>query len=434
MLTLRYALELAIIIPAVIFGLMPVIDSLRIKLPFAFWAFGIAMAVMIPGGSILGVKYGVRVRALIVAFSAVIFAAYFCVIDSDAGKKLFCLFNSAMLCLLCPMYTIYINAPYELANDSGVFLLSSGAMSLIISVMIGAVFFRTLAVKIPFVLKEDSIRDIWRYMFMLPLAMSAVIYWMTPNFPAVVLTGRVRPVGFILVMFLTAGIFIFCHIFWHIVSRITERAKLQQENNLLTMEGKRYKEMCSYMEFTRALRHDFRQHIVVMNELLQAGKITELEAYISQLADNAGKSYKSFCANGAVDAIASHYDRLANEEGVKISWRLGLPQVLPVKETEYCAVLGNLVENALRAVQSLSQDKRKINVVSSMLSDSMLGLSVDNEYYGSITLNKNGLPETTREGHGMGLISVMNTVNHYGGTMSISTENNIFSVNIILCL
>ena len=69
-----------------------------------------------------------------------------------------------------------------------------------------------------------------------------------------------------------------------------------------------------------------------------------------------------------------------------------------------------------------------------MLSDSMLGLSVDNEYYGSITLNKNGLPETTREGHGMGLISVMNTVNHYGGTMSISTENNIFSVDIILCL
>ena len=94
MLTVRYALELAIIIPAVIFGLMPVIDSLRIKLPFAVWAFGIAMAVMIPGGSFIGVKYGVRVRALIVAFSAVIFAAYFCAVDSDAGKKLFCLFES----------------------------------------------------------------------------------------------------------------------------------------------------------------------------------------------------------------------------------------------------------------------------------------------------------------------------------------------------
>ena len=434
MLTVRYALELAIIIPAVIFGLMPVIDSLRIKLSFAFWAFGLAMAVMIPGGSFIGVKYGVRVRTLILTFSAVILAAYFCVIDSDAGKKLFCLFNSAMLCLLCPMYTIYVNAPYELANDSGVFLLSSGAISLIISVMIGAVFFRTLSVKIPFVLKEDSIRDIWRYMFLIPLAMSAVIYWMTPNFPAVVLTGRVRPVGFILVMFLTAGIFIFCHIFWHIVSRITERAKLQQENALLTMESKRYKEMRSYMEVTRALRHDFRQHIFVMSELSEAGRITELEAYIAQLAENAGKGYRTFCANSAVDAIASHYDGMAKREGAKIFWRLDLPHTLKMREPDYCAMMGNLIENALRAVQQLSQEKRKVRVISSMLSDAMLGLSVDNEYSGTISFGKNGLPDSGSEGHGMGLISVMNTVNHYGGTMNINTVNNIFSVDIILYL
>ena len=415
-----------------IFAFLPVIDSLRMKRAAAFWRFGSMIAFMIPGGSFLGVKFGIRVGVLILTFSALISAAYFFAADTDAGKKLFCVFNSAMLCALCPMYTIYINAPCELANDSGVFTLSSGVLCVIISVIIGAIFFRTLSVKFSFLLKEDSIRDIWRYFFMIPLAMSVVICWMTPLRPEVVMTGRVRPVGLMLVIFLTAGIFISCHIFWRIVARLTEQAKLQQENNLLTMESKRYEEMRSYMDFTRALRHDFRQHIFVMSELSEAGKIPELKAYLSHLAktENPGKGYRTFCANGAVDAIASHYDRLANDDGVKISWRLELPHVLPVKDTDYCAMMGNLIENALKAVKTLPQEKRKVNVISSMLSGAMLGLSVDNEYSGSITLNKNGLPEH----HGMGLISVMNTVNHYGGSMSISTGNNIFSVDIILYL
>lgn len=432
MLTLRYALELSVIIPAVIFALMPVIDSLKVKPPIVFWVSGISAAVMISAGSFFGVRYGLRARYLILAFSAVIFAAYMLAVDSDAGKKLFCFFNSTMLCVLCPMYTVYINSPNELANDSGIWLTESGVWCLIMSVIIGAILFRTLTVKFPFLLKEDSIRDIWRFMYFIPLVMTAVIYWLTPISPAVVMTGRARPIGFTLVMFLTAGIFISFHLFWWTVSRLTERAKLQQENDLLTMESKRYEEMRSYMEFTRELRHDFRQHIFVMSELSEAERITELKAYISQLAENAGKGYKSFCANGAVDAIASHYDRLAEEGGAKISWRLELPHTLPVREPDYCAVLGNLVENALKAVKILPQEKRKVSVISSMLSNAMLGLSVDNEYCGEISLGKDGLPVSGVEGHGMGLISVMNTVNHYGGTMDINTVNNIFSVDIIL--
>ena len=201
------------------------------------------------------------------------------------------------------------------------------------------------------------------------------------------------------------------------------------------MESKRYTELRTYMDETRALRHDFRQHIFVMSGLSRTGKTAELEAYISQLAEKAGRGYRSFCANIAVDAIASHYDSMAGTIGAEISWRLELPPVFPekgVKESEYCAMMGNLVENALKAVASLPQEKRKVTVISSMLSEAMLGLSVSNEYSGSIAFGKNGLPVSSLEGHGTGLISVMNTVNHYGGSMSISTDNNIFSADIIL--
>ena len=243
--------------------------------------------------------------------------------------------------------------------------------------------------KIPILLKEDSIRDVWRYMFLVPLGMSALIYWTIPLSPVVVMTGRVRPINMLFITIIGGGILFLYHLFWWTTSRLTENAKLQQENGLLNMEHKRYSELRKYMDETRALRHDFRQHIFVMSELSDNERITELKAYISQLAEKASrKSPSSFCANMAVDAVASHYDRLAETEGAKISWSLEIPHTLPMNEPEYCAILGNLIENALNAVKPLPPEERRVKVISSMLSDAMLGLSVDNNYSGSISFGK----------------------------------------------
>ena len=47
---------------------------------------------------------------------------------------------------------------------------------------------------------------------------------------------------------------------------------------------------------------------------------------------------------------------------------------------------------------------------------------------------KNGLPVSKLEGHGVGLASVSNIVERYGGSISINTDNNVFTVGIILYL
>ncbi|MBQ7214853.1 MAG: GHKL domain-containing protein [Synergistaceae bacterium] len=48
------------------------------------------------------------------------------------------------------------------------------------------------------------------------------------------------------------------------------------------------------------------------------------------------------------------------------------------------------------------------------------------------SFGKNGLPVSPKAGHGIGLASVMNTVERYGGSMNITAEGNVFSVDIIL--
>ena len=432
--TLRYALDFAILIPTAIFAFIPVSESLRFSHQVTFWSIGITLAILILAGVYLRTRYSFSFVNISSVELLILFGAYYLSVKLELVKKLLCFFNSTMLCEFCKMYTVNLVAPIELAEMAGISTyISSGLVSLVLALVIGIIFFKTLSVKIPMLLKEERIKSIWNYMYLLPLSVTFFTYWITPISPVVVMTGRVRPISLVLMLIIPLVMFVLWHIFYWITAKLVEGSRLQQENDLLQMEAKRYIELQNYMNYTRALRHDFRQHISVINELAENNELDELRNYLSKLTQKASLNYVSYCANKAVDAIASHYDKLAKSQGTKIFWSLTLPAKLPINETDYCAMLGNLTENALHAVKTLPEEMRKIKIISSMPSAFILGISADNPYSGKLKLNKDGLPISSKdEGHGLGLISVKNTAERYGGTMNINTENEIFSVDIIL--
>jgi len=115
-----------------------------------------------------------------------------------------------------------------------------------------------------------------------------------------------------------------------------------------------------------------------------------------------------------------------------ISWSFTLTDELPIDEADMCAVMGNLVENAIQAAEQLEGDNRLVNVRIGMLNPETLVISIYNAYKGRIILDKNGLPVTEKKNHGIGLRSVRNIVEQYGGTMEIETHNQIFNVSILM--
>ena len=61
-----------------------------------------------------------------------------------------------------------------------------------------------------------------------------------------------------------------------------------------------------------------------------------------------------------------------------------------------------------------------------------LVICIENAYKGRLTSDKNGLPTAKKKDHGIGLRSVKNTVERYGGSMEIETHNQIFKVSILM--
>ncbi len=170
----------------------------------------------------------------------------------------------------------------------------------------------------------------------------------------------------------------------------------------------------------------------MIEEYLQAGEYDKLKEYIAPISDSINHSHKVICKNQALDAIANHYDEVAKSQEVTIYWNIKVGETLPIKESDMCAVIGNLIENSVIAANSLTGDDRLVNVRIGILQEETLVISVDNPYRGTLTLDKNGMPMSGRPDHGIGLRSVRNIVERYKGSMEIETHNGIFNVSILM--
>lgn len=230
------------------------------------------------------------------------------------------------------------------------------------------------------------------------------------------------------------GIFLLLYEMYRVAKEYARSSQLDRENQLLAVESRRYMELRSYLEQTRHLRHDFRQHLHVISGLTEAGRLDELKSYLSQYESELSDARPTLCVNAAVDALAGHYDYEARKQGIQIEWKLELPKLLPLPEADLCTILGNLLENALHASQKLPPEERQVKVLARMLSPAMMGLMVENRYDGVLKKQGGVLHSTKHDGQGIGLVSVETAVHRYHGNLTVETSGNVFRANVLLNL
>ncbi|MCR4591278.1 MAG: GHKL domain-containing protein [Lachnospiraceae bacterium] len=274
----------------------------------------------------------------------------------------------------------------------------------------------------------------WFQITPIPVVTSFFFLWSTPVSRTAILTQRVRKVSLFLFPLLLLFIWVIYLAFYRITRHIIKNAEIENENHLLQLQEKRYRELRDYMDSTRTLRHDFRQHLLVLDGLSKNREFSKLSEYLDSIIEITNVSFDHFATNSAVDAIAAYYDSRLRELNAEIIWRINLPESLPISESDLCSVLGNLLENATNALSLEPEENRSIKIVSGMLSSAMLGISVENSYSGKPISENNHYYPSLKDNyseHGIGLSSVYATVRKYNGTMDLKVDNGVFSADII---
>lgn len=413
----------------------PVRDHLKFSKHFMPMVLGIA-AVFWLAFSLFGAVLGANSNALLWWAMLLAFCLYQRALgfSFSLGRSAFAFTASTMVISMCRMLAVVINARAELNNSENVYLFSTSALSLGLSAVLSVLYVSTTVSWIRWLLNQFDEERLWRTVWIWPMALTALFIFILPQDPATILVNRMQKISILVILASFISVFLQLYQYYRIARECTLNLHLTQENQMLAVESRRYAELRTYMEQTRHLRHDFRQHLRVISGLTESGNLDALKTYLHQYESEIGDAPALLCSNPAVDAIAGYYALWASQKQIPIHWNLNLPDQLPLPESDLCMLMGNLLENALLASENLPPEERDVSVVCQMLSHAMLGLIVENRYDGTLKRHGDTLYSTRHSGCGMGLISVKSAVRKYNGQLTMSTENKTFRVHILLNL
>lgn len=140
--------------------------------------------------------------------------------------------------------------------------------------------------------------------------------------------------------------------------------------------------------------------------------------------------------NETLDVILSEKNLYCQQEQITLVCMIDGEQLDFMDVTDQYVLLGNLIDNAIHAVQKLEESQQRVIYIKICAKKKLLLIHTENPFVGVLHF-RNGLPVTTsgdKENHGFGMTSVRMICEKYGGSVSTKAENGTFYLNILLPL
>ena len=228
------------------------------------------------------------------------------------------------------------------------------------------------------------------------------------------------------------GVVLWAHVATGYQHSLVYAEEQRQMKRQLTMQVEHLRQMNQKVEESAKLRHDFRHHLRTLMTLLEEGHREELGNYIRGITQiNEGTRLGRITDNIELDALVQYYSNLAQSKGIQFRSRIQLPQVLDFPIVELCGLLGNLLENAVEACQR-QQSEKKMIFIAGRLQDNQLEFVLDNSFDGELKTKGGKYLSSKRSGFGIGIASVIETVERYGGVINLYADAKGFHGEVSL--
>ena len=204
--------------------------------------------------------------------------------------------------------------------------------------------------------------------------------------------------------------------------------ELSMMNEILKQERKQYIESKETIDLINLKCHDLKHQIrtLTSNQKLPDETINEITNIIS-IYDSTIQT-----GNKVLDTILTKKSLECNQKSIQITSVIDGKQLSFINEVDLYTLFGNILDNAIQAVENLPKEMRVISVTSCKNS-SLFSLVIRNYFQGEIHF-KDGLPETNKHNkdfHGFGMKSIKRIVEYYGGDIQIFTEDNVFNLGLL---
>ena len=186
----------------------------------------------------------------------------------------------------------------------------------------------------------------------------------------------------------------------------------------------------------RAWRHDYHNHMQSIKAMLEMGKKEELSEYL----DNLEKDLDSIdiairTGNVGLDAILSSKVSIARKNNIEVNCTAKVPADLKISDVHLCAIVGNLMDNAIEACEKISAGTApKFIRVYIGLFKSQLYISVTNSTCEKHRKRLSELVTSKLGEHGFGLRRIDKLAEKYDGYVNRKNEPGVFATEVMLPL
>lgn len=305
----------------------------------------------------------------------------------------------------------------------------------ILTVLISNLIFISIVLVVMFITKKTvlKLKETEWFLLSINLVLAIIAYMFIFN---AILSGNSILVNFYLtlcaIVIVTINIVIY-----YLLAKYSNRSLIEAENQQLKQhtdyQNTIIEETKRQHDTLRKMKHEFNNNIGVINSLLNENKISEAREFINEYYRHEKKTKVLVqTGNSFIDAILNTKITEASRYDIEVSVSTISLGDFP-DSMRLCSLLGNLLDNAIRASEQSSEKLIKIDISKD---GSCLTVNVKNSIDSSV-LDVNPHLKSDKadtSSHGYGIKIIRDIARSFDGFVDFYEEMGFFCCNVILYL
>ena len=209
------------------------------------------------------------------------------------------------------------------------------------------------------------------------------------------------------------------------------RCELEAMDNLLSRQYEQFKQAQANNEAMHRVYHDLNQIAFIRTETdeqKKASYLSEMESVVSI------HEAEAMTGNSVLDTILTSKNLFCVEHGIVMTCFADAAGLEKLDTMDICSLFGNAIDNAIEYEMTLDDPEKRLIKVTVYPENRFLLVRIEN-YCEEKVLESPSLPKTRKQDsrfHGYGLKSIRRAVEKYGGTMTLSQEDEWFKLTVLI--
>ena len=210
---------------------------------------------------------------------------------------------------------------------------------------------------------------------------------------------------------------------------LASREQLERADRLAGLREVYYQGLRQQEQQTRQLRHDLRNHLTVVQGLLEQGNVAGAEDYLNEMAGSpALRGGRRFCSNETANVVLAAKAEAMEQMGMAADFAVSLPMELPVADMDLAALLGNALDNAMEGARGAPDPAVTVRC---RADKGLLMLQVWNPVGAAVTADLS-TTKADKAAHGFGIPGMREIAERYGGTLEAGARGGRFE--LVVCI